>query len=462
MNKPISRRTFVLSSTAAVAATTIRRAKAAASANDKLTVGLVGCGGQGRYDTRSLMEAGGKDVAWVAIADVDSRHLDEAAGDADKLGFKPERYGDYRKLIDRKDIDIVVVAPPDHWHAPVTLLACQAGKDVYVEKPLAHNIAEGRAMVNAAKKFKRIVQVGQQQRSDAHFREAMDYLHKDSPLGIISRTETFNFENETPNGIGKPDDTEAPKEVNYDMWLGAAPLRAFNPNRFHWSWRWFFDYAGGMLCDWNVHVMDIVHWGMKVKAPLSVYTIGGKRVLSDNRETPDMVDVIYEYETPDKHRFTQIYTMGKCYNRGNHPEPYGTEFFGENGSMFINRGGWRVTPEMRRVERADTNDSRKRLTTSEPRTPKVQKPGGDSGVPHQKNFLAAVRSRKPEDLHCWVEVGHSIATACHLGNISLRVGKQIWWDAEKEQITLQDGTPDVAANVWLTREYRKGYELPKV
>src|SRR5262245_22773737 len=204
MSTPLTRRTFILTSGAAVAAAARpRRAKAQnASANNRLNVGLVGCGGQGRYDTRSLMEAGGKEVVWVAIADIDDRHLDDATGDADKFGFKPDRYKDYRKLIDRKDIDIVVAAPPDHWHAPVTLLACQAGKDVYVEKPLAHNIAEGRAMVNAAKKYKRIVQVGQQQRTDPHFREAMDYLHKQKPLGIISRTQTYNFGNETPDGIG--------------------------------------------------------------------------------------------------------------------------------------------------------------------------------------------------------------------------------------------------------------------
>jgi predicted dehydrogenase len=461
MSRSTSRRTFLLTTSAAVA-TAVRRTRAA-SPNEKLTVGLVGCGGQGRYDTRSLIEAGGKDVAWAAIADIDDRHLHETAGEAEKLGFKPERYKDYRKLIDRKDIDIVVVGTPDHWHAPVALLACQAEKDVYVEKPLAHNIAEGRAMVEAARKYKRIVQVGQQQRSDAHFREAMDYLHKGDPLGVISRTETFNFGNETPGGIGNPPDGQPPKEADYDMWLGAAPLRPFNPNRFHYQWRWFFDYAGGMICDWNVHIMDIVHWGMKVTAPLSVYATGGKRVLTDNRETPDIMDVVYEYKTPEGKLFTQVYTMGKCYQRGsNHPEGYGTEFFGTSGAMFINRGGWRVSPEMKRTRVDDPDNPGKKKTVEGPRTPAIQKPGGDSVPPHSRNFLECVRSRKAEDLHCPVQVGHHIAAACHLGNIALRLEKKIWWNAEKELITLQDGTPDTAANVHLTREYRKGYELPQV
>jgi predicted dehydrogenase len=462
MSMPISRRTFVLSSTAAVAATAVRRARSALSANEKLTVGLVGCGGQGRYDTRSLMEAGGKDVAWAAIADIDDRHLNDAAGDADKFGAKPERYKNFHRLLERKDIDIVVVGTPDHWHAPVMMLACQAGKDVYVEKPCSHNIHEGRAMVDAAVKYKRIVQVGQQQRSDAHFREAMEYLHKGNPLGTISRTETFNFGNETPGGLGNPPDGQPPKEADYDMWLGAAPKRPFNPNRFHYQWRWFYDYAGGMICDWNVHIMDIVHWGMKVDAPLSVYAAGGKRVLTDNRETPDIMDVVYEYKTPDGKPFTQVYTMGKCYQKGNHPEGYGTEFFGDDGSLFINRGGWRVTPEMKSVEVDDSSKPGKKKRVDKPRTEAIQKPGGDSVPPHSKNFLESVRSRKVDDLHCWIEVGHRIASACHLGNIALRLGKKIWWDRDKEIITLQDGTPDTAANVWLTREYRKGYELPKV
>jgi predicted dehydrogenase len=405
---------------------------------------------------------GGKELEWAAVCDIDDHRLDDAAGDAGKFGSNPVRYKDFRRVIDRRDIDLMVCGTPDHWHAPVTLLACQAGKDIYTEKPLAHNIAEGRAMVDAVNRYKRILQVGQQQRSDRHFQEAMNYLRKDRPLGIISRTETFNFGNETPNGIGNPEDADPPPGVDYDMWLGPAPHRRFNPNRFHWSWRWFFDYAGGMICDWNVHVMDIVHWGMEVTAPVSVSASGGKWVLPDNAETPDVLEVVYEYETPDKHRFIQTYSMSKCYHKGNHPEGYGTEFHGTDGSLFINLGGWRVTPEMKKVERTDTNDPRKRQTIDEPRTPAIQKPGSDAVRPHARNFLECVRSRKHEDLHCPVEVGHQIAAACHLGNISLRLQKKIWWNADKELFTLQDGTPDTRANVYLTREYRKGYELPQV
>jgi predicted dehydrogenase len=461
----VTRREF-LGATGALAAAAAMASAAPekkVSANDRLRVGLVGCGGQGRFDTRSILDAGGAEVELVALADVSQDQLDGFAKEvADKYKAKPELYKDYRKLIERKDIDIVMCGTPDHWHAPVTLLACQAGKDVYVEKPLAHNIHEGRAMVNAAIKYKRVVQVGQQQRSDDHFREAMAYLQKDTnPLGYISRTATMNYGDETPDGIGNPPDSDPPKGVDYDMWLGAAPKRPFNPNRWHWSWRWFFDYAGGMMCDWNVHIQDLVHWGMGVDAPLSVYATGGKRVLKDNRETPDIMDVVYEYEGP-KGRFTQVYTMGKVYQKGKYPEGYGTEFYGSDGSLFINRGGWEVTPEMRRKQVPDPEHPGKDKTVDEPRTPPVKKPGGDHVIPHARNFLDCVRSRKIEDLHCWVETGHRTASACHLGNIALRVGRKIWWNREKEIITLQDGSPDKEANKWLTREYRKGYELPNV
>lgn len=457
----VSRRTFILSSAAATAAAATRAKAQGASASDKIGVGLVGCGGQGRHDARAMMKAGGDKLEWRAICDIDEKQLDGAAKDAADLNQKPERYRDFHKLLDRKDIDVVIVGTPDHWHAAVAILACQAGKDVYVEKPISHNIAEGRAMVEAARKFKRIVQVGQQQRSDAHFREAMKYLES-NPLGVISRTETYNFNNDTPDGFGNPPDGPAPDSADYDRWLGAAPLRPFNPNRWHNRWRWFYDYAGGMICDWNVHIMDIVHWGMKVDAPFSIYATGGKRVLTDNRETPDCMDVVYEYRTPAGQMFTQVYTMGKCYQRGTHPEGYGTEFFGTEGSLFINRGGWRVTPEVKRVEVDDPANPGKKKMVEQPRIKAIQKPGGDSVAPHARNFLDCVRSRKVEDLHCPIETGHRIATACHLGNIALRLGRKIWWDREKEIITQQDGTPDTAANVWLTREYRKGYELPKV
>ena len=459
MNRSLSRRS-VLTAGATAAAAMTRTTRAQNGANDKLTVALVGCGGQGRYDTRSILEVGGNGTVLAAICDVDQQRLDDTTGEmTQKFGQTPEQYKDYRKLLDRKDIDIVVVGTPDHWHAAVEILACQTGKDVYVEKPCSHTIHEGKQMVKAARKHKRIVQVGQQQRSDDHFKEAMAYLHNGSPLGKITRTFTMNYGNETPNGIGMGKD-ERPSQVSeqdYDMWLGAAPKRPFNSNRFHYLWRWFYDYAGGMICDWNVHIQDIVQWGMQASAPKSVVASGGKVALNDNRETPDMMDVVYEYDG-----FTQVYTMSKVYEKGRYPDGYGTEFFGTDGSMFSNRSGWEVTPQMKHKSVDDPDKPGEKKSIQVPRTEAIKKPGKDSVPPHAQNFLDCVRSRKAEDLHCDILVGHQIATACHLGNIALRLGKKIWWDAEREIITHQDGTPDAAANAWLTKEYRKGYELPEV
>lgn len=466
MSSRVSRRSFLSASSttaAALATASLTRRVAGESPNEKLGLGLIGCGGQGTHDTRSILEAGKGTVELRAVADPDSNHANDFAKEMSGKGQKPEIYEDFHRILDRKDIDLVVVGTPDHWHAIPTILACQAGKDVYVEKPCSHNIKEGRAMVSAARKHRRIVQVGQQQRSDAHFREAMAYLLKEQPLGRITRTLTVNLDNETPNGIGNPPDEDAPpKGVNYDLWLGPAPLRKFNRNRFHWSFRWFYDYAGGMLCDWNVHLQDIVHWGMDVNAPLSVLATGGKLVLSDNRETPDMLDVVYEYMAKDG-AFTQVYRMSKVYQRGRYDAGYGTEFCGSKGSLFIDRGGWQVTPETDEVEEEDPKDKNKKKRVNRPRTPRMKKPGRDNVVPHAQNFLECVRSRKWQDLHCDIEVGHRTSSVCHLGNISHRMGnKKIYWDAAKEIITLQDGTPDAAANVWLGREYRKGFELPDV
>ncbi len=459
-SRRVGRRSFLASSSAAVLAGAVpvgRAARAAGSANERLALALIGCGGQGCHDMMAMLDAGGDGVTLAAVCDVDPRHMDMICDQVADRGMKPDRYEDFRGIIDRKDIDIVLVGTPDHWHAPPVLLACQAGKDVYVEKPLAHNIVEGRLMVAAARRYGRIVQVGQQQRSNPHFIEAMAYLRSGRPLGTILRTATYNLENESPDGIGNPPDSDPPPGVNYDRWLGPAPKRPFNPNRFHGRWRWFFDYAGGMMCDWNVHIQDLVHWGMGVDAPLSVYAVGGKRHLQDNRDTPDTMDVIYEYPG-----FIQVYQMCKWSRHGQYSHTYGTEFYGTDGLLFINRSGWEVRPEVKIEEIDDPDQPGSKKQATRPRTPEIRKQGSNTVLPHAANFLAAVRSRRPEDLNCEIEVGHRIATACHLGNIAMKLGRKIWWDRRREIIVTADGRPDEEANVHLGRTYRAGYELPEV
>lgn len=449
MSKQLSRRGFLWTSTCAITAGTtaraVRRASAQVSPNEKLRLGLIGCGGQGLHVGKRVIQAGVDGVELVAVADPDTSKREDAVQYFAQYGHAdPDAHNHFMKIIERKDIDLVVVATPDHWHAICTILACQSGKDVYVEKPCSHNIHEGRQMVRAARKHGRIVQVGQQQRSQGHFREAAALLQKDKPLGRIVRTRTMNFENEAPNGIGNPPDQPSPPPgVDYDLWLGPAPQRPFNKNRFHGTFRWFFDYAAGMQGDWNVHLQDIVHMVTRIDAPRTVCALGGKRVLNDNRETPDMMDVLYDYGD-----FTHVYTMSKAYQRGGNPNNYGIEFFGPDGSLFIKRSYWEFIPE--------TAGNRK------PSIEGFKKDGVPDGVDHQGNWLDCVRSRRHEDLVCDIETGHRTATACHLGNISLKLGRQIRWDAKRELIVDDNGRTDAAANVHLTREYRKGYELPEV
>lgn len=312
-------------------------------------------------------------------------------------------------------------------------------------------------MVNAARKYRRIVQVGMQQRSGEHFKKAVE-LVKSGVLGDISYTRSWNVGNIAPDGIGNPPDGDAPPGVDYDMWLGPAPKRPFNRNRFHSSFRWFFDYAGGMVGDWNVHVQDIVHWAMGVHAPLSVSAVGGKYVLRDNRDTPDTLEISYEFATPAGRRFMQTYSMAFCCGTTFNGHGYGTQFFGTNGSLFIDRSGFEVYPDQK--EAPDPNDASKKIQV--PRMDKVTSGGSDQHWPHVQNFIQCVKSRKVEDLAVDIEVGHNTAAACHLGNISYKLGRRIYWDAGKEICTDKDGRPDREANKLMTREYRKPYTLPKV
>jgi len=419
----------------------IRTGRAATvSANEKLVVALIGCGGMGNGDLDDFMRV--EEVSVAALCDVDQSHLNDTAAKVEKkLGKRPQTTKDYREVIDNKDIDVVLIGTPDHWHAIPFVAACTAGKDVYCEKPISHNILEGRAMVNAARRYKRVTQIGTQQRSGEHFQKAAK-LVQDGKLGRVSLTRTWNFDNESPHGVGRPaDQDEAPQGVDYDRWLGPAPKRPFNSARFHGTFRWFFDYAAGMIGDWNVHLQDIIHWAMNVTAPKSVHAAGGKYTLDDIRDTPDTMVVTYEFEGP-RGPFLQVYEMRKGNGRGIGGDPgHGMQFHGTDATLYLDRGGFEVFPEGER-------------------TAAVKSGSSDQHWPHVQNFVSCVKSRE----HCIsdVETGHTSTVVCHLGNISMKLGRKIWWDAAAEKILDSNGRPDLAANALLGREYRKGYELPKV
>jgi predicted dehydrogenase len=416
----------------------------AVAANEKIAIALIGCGGMGNYDLDDFMRA--PEVTVAALCDVDDRHLQSTAEKVEKkYGKRPGTTRDFRAIVDRKDIDAVVIGTPDHWHALPFVAACMAGKDVYCEKPVSHNILEGRAMVNAARRYKRVSQIGTQQRSGEHFQKAVK-LVQEGKLGRVTLTRTWNFSNETPNGFGRPaDEPHAPKGVDYDRWLGPAPHHAFNSMRFHGTFRWFFDYAAGMIGDWNVHLQDIIHWGMEVTAPKSVHAVGGRYVVNDLRDTPDTMIVTYEFEGKQG-PFIQMYEMrkGNGYGIGG-DSGHGMQFHGTDATLYVDRGGFKLVPE---------RDGKK------DRTPAVTSGGSDQHWPHVQNFLRCVKSR--ERCICDIETGHTSTVVCHLGNISLKVGRKIYWNAADERVVDKEGRPDAEANALLGREYRRGYELPKV
>ncbi len=421
-------------------------------ANDTIQIALVGCGGMGRYNLMDFLDVGPCKV--VAVCDIDESRIDEACKVADERGGqKPARVKDYREVIDRKDVDAVIVATPDHWHAIVMLQAVAAGKDVYCEKPACHNIAEGRAMVDAARKYKAVVQVGTQQRSAAHMQAARDFV-RSGKLGTISMTETYTYGNEAPDGMGHAPDEPVPAGVDYDTWLGPAPKRAFNHRRFHGSWRWYFDYAAGMVGDWNVHLQDIIMWTLKSKYANAVSTSGGKLILTDDRDTPDTMLATYEFGpgpyTPNG--YVQIYTMRKASGPPWNRNGYGMIFHGTNGKLHLTRDGWEVIGDAKDWGKPEAGL----------RVPSAKHEGHREHDTHVKNFLECVRTRQSPIAS--IEDHHNIVSACHLANVSLRAGRKIFWDPDRE-LCFKDAErriPDPKANQYLTRDYRRGYELPKV
>lgn len=432
----ISRRNFVKDSTitaigTGLALSTGPFAGRVLGANEKITLGVIGCGGQGRWNMRDFLRQ--PDVQIAAVCDVYDANLNQAMEMTDD---KATRYKDFRKLLERKDLDAVLIATPDHWHALPTIYACEAGKDVYVEKPLSHTLVEGRKMVEAARRNKRVVQVGTQQRSGAHFQQAVEIV-RSGKLGKVTFARTWNYSNELPQGIGNPPDTDPLPGLDWDLWLGPAPSVHYNRNRCLVNFRWFWDYAGGKLTDWGTHLIDIVHWAMDVDAPTAVFAAGSKYCIPDNRETPDNLEAIYEYPG-----FMMNYSNRIMNDHGIDGRSYGIQFQGTQGTLFVDRGGYEFTPEPVRV--------------GDESTPPTEKPiraeGSAQHLPHVRNFLDCVKSRQTPVSD--IEIGHRSTSAALLGNIALKVKQKIVWDGKKEQIV---GNPE--ASRLLTKEYRSPWKL---
>ncbi len=424
------RREFVQHCTG-LAATAALAGRAQAAPSETIGVAVLGAG------------RGGNLAEWFARLP-ESRVLavcetDEARGQAlvnhlDQLqAHRPELVVDFRTLLDRSDIDALVVATPDHWHAPAAIHACVAGKDVYVEKPCCHNVQEGRMMVAAARKHDRIVQVGTQLRAAPHYQEAWRRL-RDGAIGRVLVAKVINNQLRMPLPHYK--DEPIPPGVHYDLWMGPAPARPFNRNRFHYGWHWLWDYGTGDIGNDGVHQVDLARWALGLQAPRAVACSGAKLGWRDGaQETPDTMVVTWEYDdllvVYEQRDFTPYRLPGHRLDNDN-------IFFGEEGYMMVDRNGYRVFHARGKFG------------------PAFEKQWQDEGR-HYQNFIDCVKSRRREDLIADIEEGHYSAMLCHLGNIAYRTGRRLEFDGQREVFP-----HDEEASELLGREYRTGYELPRI
>lgn len=399
-------------------------------ANDRINIGLIGCNSMGWTDLLNAINVPG--VECVALCDIDKNIINRRAAELTKnKGTKPELYGDYRKLLERKDIDAVIIGTPDHWHCLQLVDACAAGKDVYVQKPIANSIAECDMMAKAAKHYNRVVSVGQQQRSAKLWIEMKKFIDS-GQLGHISRVNVWaNFRYAAILNPAK--DSEVPAHIDFDMWLGPAPERTYNASRHHGSWRMFWDYGGGLLTDWGVHLLDMALWGMKVDhMPNRVMATGGNWAYPDNfAETFDTMSVIYEFDD-----FVMTWN-NTTIESGPYGKNYGVEFVGTNGTLVANREGWEVYPLQGKCEAAKCSPDYQDLTL------------------HHTDFYNCMRTRKMQTA-CTIDNGAMCAKYAHLGNISARVGSALVYDNEKQRFDNKE------ANKLIKPTYRKGWEFPKL
>jgi predicted dehydrogenase len=414
-------------------------------------VGFIGYGLIGKRHVLDFQ--GQKDADLVGVAEVHRGRLDEALA---QLGSAARGYPDFRKLLGDRDVQAVVISTPDHWHALQTMLACAAGKDVYVEKPLTLFVREGRWMVEAARRHGSVVQVGTQQRSGPHYQRARG-LVRAGHVGKVRSVRMTAFRNVMP-GFGRPADGDPPAGLDWDPWLGPAPPRRYNPNRCLYHFRWFWDYSGGQMTNLGAHALDIAHWFLGARGPTAVTSAGGRFSLMDNGETPDTQDALFEYPG-----WTAVWSHREAC-AGQRPK-FPLELCGPRGSLALSRKGFVVTADPRvlpdnavpRYAGDHPVGGPKHVQTAGPVarwTEPVEDRSGDAREQfrlHVREFLDCVKSRRQpvSDL----ESAHRVATACHLANISLRLGRKVRWDPEREEVV-----GDAEAGRWLVRPYRAPWD----
>lgn len=433
MSAERTRREVLTMTVAAGAALSATAAAVAQSASSKLRVGLIGCGGRGPGVAGNFQKVAGVELAYVCDVDASRR-----GAVATKLGVNERSaVGDFRRLLDDKSVDAVVIATPDHWHAPAAILACQAGKHVYVEKPISHNIREGRLLVEAAARNQRVVQHGTQVRSTSMMIEAVQAL-REGIIGDVLVAKCWDVQRRRT--IGKEQASTSPPGLDYDTWIGPAPFVPYQKNRCHGDWHWWHDFGTGDIGNDGIHDVEYARWGLGVTThPNKVSAVGGKFFFDDDQQFPDTQQVAFEYAGDGsfgKKRML-IFEMRLWSTNYPHNTDSGAEFYGTKGQMYLSRRG--------KIEvHADRNEPVKVSI----------KPKSQDDAAHVRNFCDAIRGEAKVNADALV--GHLTATLCHLGNISTRLGRTLEFDPKTEQIV-----GDAEANALIGRKYRNHWATPK-
>ena len=458
----LTRRDFTRTSIA-LGVTTALGSMRVLGANDRVAMGLIGCGGRGSQVADRFLKM--TDASVVAVADVyepfreralaavkagtftrtpaaataGSRECGRGGGaDATSSGANAAVAGlkDFRQVLDRNDVDAVIIATPDHWHALMAVAALRAGKDVYVEKPLSLLLREGRVIVDEARRTKRVCAVGSQQRSGAHYIEAVRLI-REGAIGTVHHVHAGMTRNAIPGFVARELRGGLTDALDWDMWLGPAPKVPFDPFRAIYHFRWFWDYSGGQMTNWGAHHLDIARWALGARAPKAVAGFGGRYAVKDGGETPDVQQVLYQFDSGVVSWSTREVNEG---------DRAGLVFYGTKGTLDLARSGYTIRPETWTGDADGTTG--KRAPAMEAREVK----GGNLDEQHVRNFLDCVKSRQKPNAD--VEEGHLSAVMCHLGNLSTRLGRSLTWDAEHERVV-----GDNEANALLTKAYRKPWTL---
>ncbi len=448
-----SRRAFLKTTAVGVGGTApaVAAAWSQRAPNATVNVAVVGFRSRGRSHYRSFAQM--PNVRVAALCDADERLFPGAVAEVEKLaGYRPDTLHDIRKLLERKDIDAISIATPDHWHALMTIWACQAGKDVYVEKPVSFTVVEGRRMVEAARKYRRIVQAGQNRRSSPRLRAAMRYL-ADGKLGKVYRAKIEVIKARA--SIGKVQESSIPPGVHWDLFLGPSPYRAYTTNRFHYGWHFFWDTSTTDVGNTGVHHLDVARWGLQKNVhPVKVHSTGGCYIWDSDQETPNVQIGSIEYADGSLIDFE----LNNLYS----PPTRDSEVFYTSEGFLTSANDWspvRGTFSPRQPDVSPAGISERASNASFPKSSYAAadpiEAVSEQQPDHFENFIACVRSRRVEDLYCDILEGHISAVLCHLSNISFRLGRKLVFDPEKETIV-----GDAEAARMLTRTYREPYVLP--